>query len=107
MFLKLEDAIKALLSDPLIKSIMLDQEAVLDALYNREREPDTKYVSSIRGNDASSGINSTEESSVPKDVKKNQAKYHSFYMLTFNSRYTIRVTKDIRNVREYGPGRRG
>jgi len=69
---------------------MLDQEAVLDALYNREREPDTKYVSSIRGNDASSGINSTEDSSVPKDVKKN-----SFYMLTFNLRYKMNKNKKI------------
>ena len=47
---------------------MLDQEAVLDALYNREREPDSKYTSSIRGGEIPVGTNQIEESAVPKDV---------------------------------------
>jgi len=47
---------------------MVDQEAVLDALYNRVREPDFQYQSTIKGSDVTSLTAGPEDSSVPKDV---------------------------------------
>lgn len=64
--LKNEEVIKVLLGDSLIKSIMLDQEAVLDVLYNRQREPDFAYKSTLKGNQASAA--STDETEIPKDI---------------------------------------
>lgn len=45
---------------------MLDQEAVLDALYNRTRETDMPYMSTIRGSEVSGANPSGAD--VPKDV---------------------------------------
>lgn len=64
--LKNEEVIKVLLGDHLIKSIMIDQEAVLDALYNRDRNPDQPYKSTIKESETNPmGI---EDTGVPKDI---------------------------------------
>ncbi len=61
---------------------MLDQEAVLDALYDREKEQSTNHLSSIRTKDFTSGIATAEENLVPKDVFK-CLRYIIVYYLSF------------------------
>ena len=57
--------IKALLSDETIKSIIIDQEAVLDCLYNRKRNVEAQPLNPF--NQLANPANPTDES-VPKDV---------------------------------------
>ena len=61
----LEEVIKALLSDETIKSIIIDQEAVLDCLYNRKRNVEAQPLNPF--NQLANPANPTDES-VPKDV---------------------------------------
>lgn len=47
---------------------MIDQEAVLDALYNRVRNPEQQYNSTLRSTVPMDASNPTDGSEVPKDV---------------------------------------
>lgn len=66
--LRNEEVIKVLLGDHIIKSIMIDQEAVLDALYNRVRNPEQQYNSTLRSSVPMDASIPAEGAEVPKDI---------------------------------------